>query len=250
MKHLFLTAFILLAACGQDGGKPTLDEIMDRHTEAQGGAALLESVRSVRVALDITEPGFTVTGDYLATREGHMRIDIYADGTRVFTEALGPDGGWQMGVDGTVRDLTAEGLKALERGIVGNLYGLHEREALGYRYRLVGETEHGGTPAFEIEEVAPDGFSKHFYVDARTWHIVGDVKTSALHPDVDSREQRQQTFYTAFMQADGLGYASVAETRDMDTGALMQTVRTNERMINPEIDVAIFNRPNVPLGNE
>lgn len=244
MRGLIIFTAVLLTACGRGDSDPTLDEIIDRHTQARGGAALIESVQAVRVLLEITEPGFTVTGDYVATRDGHMRIDIFADGTRVFTEALGAGGGWQMMADGSVKDLTEEGLKALRRGLEGNLYGLHERWGLGYRYSLVGRTEHGGEPAFELEEIAHDGFSKHLYLSTETYRIIGDVRTAALHPDIDSTEQRQETFYSAFEPTDGLLYSTLSQARDMDTGELMQTVRTTGRTLNPEIDPLIFDRPN------
>ena len=249
MRHIVTLFVLLFAGTAAADDARTIEDIIARHTEARGGAGVIEAVQSVRVALEITEPGFTVTGDYVATREGFMRIDIYADGTRVFTEALGPDGGWQMMADGSVKGLTPEGLDALRRGLEGNLYGLHERAALGYRYRLVGKTEQGGRPVYELEEVASDGFSKHLFVDAETYQVIADVRTAALHPDVDSTEKRQMTFYSVFeAAAGGPLYSTVSQTRDMDTGENMQRVRITARTLNPEIDPAVFKRPEAGAG--
>lgn len=39
------------------------------------------------MGLDIVEPTFQVHAVYRADRNSRMRIDIYADGKRVFTEA-------------------------------------------------------------------------------------------------------------------------------------------------------------------
>jgi len=84
--------------------------------------------------LEITEPGFTVRGDYVATREGYMRIDIYSG-----DEALGPDGGWQLLQGETVStDLSADEERALRRGLIGNLYGLHKLAGLDYELSLAG----------------------------------------------------------------------------------------------------------------
>ena len=95
----------------------TLDKLVERHTEARGGAAALEIIRSSRTELEISEPAFTVRGDYVANRDGYMRIDVFAGAERVFTEALGPDGGWQLLQGESVAiGLSADGEKALRRG--------------------------------------------------------------------------------------------------------------------------------------
>ncbi len=193
---LSVLLMLLVIGCSpapEQHNPPSLDELLARHTEARGGAAAIEGVRTIKVELEIVEPTFTVTGTYVATREGHMRIDVFADGNRVFTEALGPDGGWQMFGDGRVADLSEDGKKALVRGIAGNLFGLHERVALGYKLELFGDVTKGGNPYFELEETTPDGFAKRLYMDPVSYQISGEIRTSALHPDVDNTEQRQES---------------------------------------------------------
>jgi hypothetical protein len=74
-----------------------------------------------------------------------MRIDVFAGEDRVFTEALGPEGGWQMFGDGTIADLSEDGDAALRRGVIANLYGLHELPALGYTLNFLGASERNGT---------------------------------------------------------------------------------------------------------
>jgi hypothetical protein len=49
----------------------------------------------VRYLLTIKEPSFEVTGTYVATRDGSMRIDIEADGQRVFSEGVHDGQAWQ-----------------------------------------------------------------------------------------------------------------------------------------------------------
>lgn len=224
---------------------PSLDDLLAKHTEARGGAAAIEGVQSVRVELEIIEPDFTVTGSYVATREGHMRIDIFADGNRVFTEALGPDGGWQMFGDGRVADLSADGHSALVRGVAANLFGLHERAALGYSLELFGEVTHNDKAYYELEEVAPDGFSKRLYMDPSSYLITRDLETSALHPDIDATKERKETLSMDF-RASGVGepvYSNKQETRNIDTSELMQTATITGRTINGPVDASRFNRP-------
>ncbi len=239
---------LIVTACSEsaDQSKPlSLEEILDRHTEARGGVEAIEGVHNVRVELEIVEPDFTVTGTYVATREGYMRIDIFAGKQRVFTEALGPDGGWQMFGDGRVAGLSEDGHSALVRGVAANLFGLHERAALGYSLELFGEITHGGKACYELEEVAPDGFSKRLYIEPINYQITRDLETSALHPDIDATKQRQETISMDF-RANGDGepvYSNKQETRDIDTGELMQTATITARTINGPIDASRFSRP-------
>ena len=126
-----LLVFVTSCAPDPDPGM-TLERLLEAHAEARGGKAALENLQSMTVDLEIVEPDFTVTGQYRASRDGRMRIDVYAGDQRVFTEALGPDGGWQMFGDGKVADLSPGRDVALQRGVIGNLHGLHELPALGY----------------------------------------------------------------------------------------------------------------------
>ena len=119
VRRIIPSLFAALVLVGCQAIEPVdLTQLIERHTESRGGKQAIEHVHSLRFDLEITEPGFTVRGDYLATRDGYMRIDIYSGDERVFTEALGPDGGWQLLQGATVpTDLSEDGEKALARGL-------------------------------------------------------------------------------------------------------------------------------------
>lgn len=236
------------AACAPDRSEPQaatmdLETLLDSHAQARGGKEVVESVRTVSVELEITEPGFTVTGRYRASRDGWMRIDVFAGGERVFTEALGPNGGWQMFGDGTIADLSPEGETALRRGIASNLYGLHELPGLGYELEFIGPASRTGSAYWELEMTAPDGFSQHLFFDKGTFLIASDIRTAALHPDIDSTQSRQETFYSDYGESGGLLYARKSEKKNLDTGEIMQTTITTDRRINEELAPAQFRRP-------
>ena len=172
-----------------------------------------------------------------------MRIDIFADSQRVFTETLNGGSGWQMFGDGRIADLSPGGNEVLLRGIVGNLYGLHELPALGYELTLVGETERNGSVYWEIKKTAPDGFSEHLFLDKDTYLVMSDVETSALHPDVDSTETPQEAFYSDFRKEGGIVFSNRTEKRNLDTGEVMQTTQVTARTVNPDLSPSQFERP-------
>ncbi len=244
IRLYFAILFALLtAACTQHQPEMTLDRLLASHAQARGGKDALENIRTLDVTLEIVEPGFTLTGHYRASREGVMRIDVFASGERVFTEALGPNGGWQMFGDGKTADLSPGGAEILRNGIAGNLYALHEIPALGYSLTFIGSAERNGGAFWEIEEISPEGFSEHLFLDKDTFLIASSVETSALHPDIDSTEVHQETFYLDYKDNNGVLFNTRSEKRNLDTGEVMQTSAITSRQLNLELDPSQFDRP-------
>ena len=73
----------------------TVDQVIERNTQAMGGRAAIEAVKSIEVDLHIVDADVEVDGRYRAARPGRMRIDVLAGGKHVFTEAFDGDRGWQ-----------------------------------------------------------------------------------------------------------------------------------------------------------
>lgn len=237
---LSLLVMLLLLGCQEDD-PVTLELLIERHTDSRGGSAAIENVRSLRLGLEITEPGFTVRGDYIATRDGYMRIDIYSGDERVFTEALGPHGGWQL-LQGKTEsaELSQDGETALKRGLIGNLYGLHELSDLGYKLTLAGTVTRGQEDVWVIDQIAPDGFSKQRFLDKSSFLIVREIDNSALHPDLDSSKTQHETLFADFEVSAGVLFSRLTEKIDSATGAIVQTVEVKTVEINPAIDTAKF----------
>lgn len=235
-------AFAMLGACA-GGSQWTLEQVLDRHAEARGGKEALERVASIELELAIEEPTFTVTGLYRASREGFVRIDIFNGDMRVFTEAIGPDGAWQMSSDGVVSEVSKAGIEALQRGIAGNLYSLHERERLGYQLEMVGFRKHWGEQRIVIEERTDTGFMRTYYLDPASFQIASSAERSALHPDLDDTASSQETFWTGSTKQHGVVFPALSVKEDLSSGKQIQRVEIKRREINPAFDRNIFARP-------
>ncbi|HKS04171.1 MAG TPA: HupE/UreJ family protein [Chthoniobacterales bacterium] len=61
---LVITLGCTAVGCGP--GSLSVDEIVERNTQAMGGQAAIEAVKSIEVDLHITDPGFEVDGNYKA----------------------------------------------------------------------------------------------------------------------------------------------------------------------------------------
>ncbi|MCH7805693.1 MAG: hypothetical protein IH995_00920 [Proteobacteria bacterium] len=229
-----------LAAC--EAPDP-LSQIIEKNTAARGGAEAIASVQTIQVRIQITEPSFQVMGHYAATRDGKMRIDIFADGQRVFTEAFNGESGWQMFGDGTVADMSEAGEAAVRHGIITNLYGLNEMAGINQALEYIGREMIDGRDYEKFDLIFDDGFVLHYDLDSETGLIVRQYDEVALHPDLDDTVQRFMTVYSDFRTVGGVVYSFHDEKRDLDTDELVQTTQIEEIVQNPEIDPAFFERP-------
>jgi len=128
-----ILALLAIPCAGQEAS-----EILALHAQARGGKEALEAIQSIEVHLTIDE-GWVVEGHYRATRAGDMRIDVYAGDERVFTEALHEGAAWAM-QQGETRGapITEEEAAILWRGVLGNVYGLHELAQQGVAVTVSG----------------------------------------------------------------------------------------------------------------
>src|SRR5256885_7536485 len=78
----------------------TVDDVIERNTQAMGGRAAIEAIHAIEVDLHIVDPTFEVDGTYRAMRPGKMRIDVRSKGKHVFTEAFDGQNGWEWNGQG------------------------------------------------------------------------------------------------------------------------------------------------------
>ena len=220
--QLVTICLVSLAGCGQaPQPAPTLDDILASNAEARGGKALFESLQAMRLEVHIEEPTFEVTGTYVATREGLMRVDIYAGPQRAFSEALGPDGGWQWrGGEPQTEALSDQGNAALMRGVVSNLYALYQWPGQGYRLELA--TADPTSNYWQVEATHTDGFRQRFWIDRESHLVVREMEHSALHPDVDSVETDQYSKTLDWLVENGMRLPRTIEKIDAATGEVIQ----------------------------
>src|ERR1700739_927655 len=185
MLRIALTIVSLLAFVGFKVGPVTVEEIIERNTNAMGGRAAIEAVQAVEVSLHIRDPNSEVDGVYRAARPGRMRIDIIANGTRVFMERFDGEKGWQW----NGKEEKEEGVTptaAIRHGVElpGNLFGLHEMRERGHRIELAGRRKIDGVDYYVLHLIFADGDETSLFVDPQTWRITRRRDVRAMHPDV------------------------------------------------------------------
>lgn len=244
MKQLAAWLLILLLTPAASAANPTLEEILTANAHASGDPVALAKRKTVEMKLVIKEPTYVVTGHYRATRDGRMRIDIYAGDKRVFTEAFDGRHGWQQrGVDTEVTDMSPEGEAAVRRGIVGNMTLLKDRPKLGYRLSYAGITSVNGTRYYLVDSVAPDGFAERFYLNAKTYLIERSREASALHPDLNPNVKQFEQVKGTYTRLGGIMVALTSVKYDLKTGTAVQEANVRGCNFNMPFKKSVFERP-------
>ncbi len=245
-RRLLLAILVVFVPGVSPAGEPaslTLDQVIARNTEAMGGREKIEAVQAVEVSLHIKDPGFEVDGVYYAARPGRMRIDIMADGKRVYMERFDGDKGWQWNGK-EEKEEGATPTAALRHGIElpGNLFGLHEMQARGHRLELSGREQIDGVEYYVIHVTFADGYETSLFVDPRTWRITRRRDVRALHPDADPTTTTIESRKSDWRQVNGVWFAFAGEDVDLKTGKVIETTTVKEIKVNPPIDAAMFTK--------
>ncbi len=240
--ELFLFALPLLWDAGVASA---LDEaeVLRRHVAARGGAAAIEAIESVDVTVTIDE-GWVAEGRYRAVRSGSMRIDVSIDGERVFTEGLHDGAAWAMRQGETSGSpITDEEARILWRGVLGNLYGLHEYEDQGVEVTVSGPEQLEDRSYWVVDLLHEDGFADRYYLDADTYLIARQRSDHALHPAADPEKKRFETRYSDYRRLGGVLSPFLVEKFDLATGERVQRTEVRAKAVNAAIEGAIFRRP-------
>jgi hypothetical protein len=224
---------------------PDLESMVAQHVAARGGAAAIESVGTFECDLHIVEPTFEVDGNYVATRDGRMRVDISLDGKRVFTEALDRRGAWSWSPDEGVKEGSAAAAAALRHGIEFplKLFGLHEMKSRGHRLEPEGRETVEGTDYHVMRLTLDDGFEVRYYLNPDTWLIERERTRKAMHVDVDPTPQWIETTYSDFRPVGGVLFPHRQVERELATGKLLSTGTIREIRINAPLAAARFSPP-------
>lgn len=239
-RLLILTAVCLTFACSS---APESGDVLRLHAEARGGAAAIERVRSVEVRVTLEED-WVLEGHYRATRDGEMRIDVFAGEERVFTEAVHEGRGWAMQKNETTGSpITQLETDVLRRGILGNVYGLHELEVEGVDVSVSGPEEIDGESFWLVDLTYADDFAARYYLDAETYLIARQRSDHALHPAVDMEVRRFESRYSDYREVEGVLFSFLTEKFDLDTGERVQRDTVHSVAVNEIDDRSVFRMP-------
>jgi len=246
MRQIVLVICLLPALfVGDDASALDLDTLLARNHEAHGGDAYAR-LDSIRVELLISEPDFEVRGTYLATREGHIRIDVYAGTERIFAEGISRECAWAWNRNrpagergGCVGE--AEGA-ALRHGLElpGLFYTLKDVRDRGAQVRLIGAVGSESGPEWQVRMTLPDGFTRDYFIDQETFRITRARDFRAFHPATDPTEILIETRFESPEWVEGVLRFGRQVNANIDTGETLGTTTVLDLEFNPELPVEMF----------
>jgi hypothetical protein len=216
---------LIALGCGWSGcerAPQTVDEVIERNTQAMGGRVAIEAVKSIEVDLYIVDPDFEVDGKYRAARPGRMRQ-------------------WK-GEGVAIQEESPKATAALRHGVElpGKLIGLHELRQRGRRVDLAGRERDNGTDYYVLRITLNDGYTTRLYVDPKTWLITQRRDVRSLHPDIDPTPTTIESSFSDFRKVNGVLFAFASKDTDLATGKVLETTRVRSIKVNPQFNTAIF----------
>jgi len=237
-------ATFALAACVRTSKPIDLGQIVANNQAAVSDHANTADIRSIRIDLSMQDSGSAFDAVYIATRDGRMRIDIIAGGTRVYTEAYDGREGWDYGKDGSV-PVVDPYAATLWHGtqFPGQIFDLRDLAANGHRLEFTGREPIEGIDYYVLKITLSDGFVTYRYVNPRTWMIERGRDFRAFHPAVDDKKTWIETVWSDYRPVDGIMRAFLSVNTDLVSGKLQATNKVTSMKINPDFDASIFVRP-------
>jgi hypothetical protein len=232
-RLLFVLAFAALAFAPIQA--QTLDEIINKHVEALGGADKLKTVNTIYSEAAIAVQGMEIPSKRHLVVGKSIRSESIIMGSSM-VQAFNGDKGWKimpamMGGTGEPEDMNAEEAKSMNNQLdpFGGLYNYQEK---GSKVELVGTEKVDKKEMFHLKVTSAQGQVAHLYLDTKTYLI---YKMTA-----ETNGQAIEMIMSDYKAVDGVQFA---HTTDMTTAMGNFTVVTSKTLINNPIDEKVFAKP-------
>jgi hypothetical protein len=241
-----MTPVVLVFAVGVGLAGPSglrdrsLDELLACHDSAAGGPAL-RAVSRLEYRIAIEEGGMTLRGRYRATRDGRVRIDVFSDSTRVFSEGWDGDHAWEQPQDAAVPTRAGpQASAALRHGLAqpGHLWTLADMRRNGHSLALESLDLVDGINYYVVRLTLSDGFQVWYLLHPETCLIARNRDFRAFHPALDLRQKWIESVFDQFRTEHGITQPYRERNVDRATGKTISTTRVLAIALNPDFDPA------------
>jgi len=239
---------LFFAECDARAQELTLHQLIQHNVEAVGGEAAIEAVQSIRFDLRIVGAGFEANATYYAARPGRMRIDLTAEGKRVYAEAFDGKRAWQGKGKGEPIEESETASAALRHGIElpGKLFGLHELQRRGHKLELVGRELVDQINYHVVRLTFSDGVTTKCYFDPKSWLMILRRDVRPLHPDIDPTPTTIENRMSDFRKVGNLLFSFASTDTDLKTGKVLETTKVQEIRLNPPVAMDFIDRLGSP----
>lgn len=243
--HILAACLLPILLSALSATASDIDTILARNAEAHGGAAY-RRIDAIRVELLISEPTFEVRGTYLATREGLMRIDVYAGDQRVFAEGVSESCPWSWNPrqpagepGGCVSEADAS---LMRHGIElpGQFFTLEEVRDRGASVQLIGSVGSESGPEWQLRVALEDGFTQDYFIDQVSYLITRSRDFRAFDASLEATESLIETRFEAPEWVEGVLRFGRQVNVNVNTGEPLGTTTVLDLEFNPEVSAGQF----------
>jgi outer membrane lipoprotein-sorting protein len=241
MKFLRVPVVALAAlTIGISVNAQTVDDIVNKHTEALGGKDKLAGMKSISIEADLDIAGnqASSTTTILYGKGSLSSVDF--GGQKIISSITTDKGGWSINPlagQATAEPLPDDQLNA-GKALLYPGSPLVNYAAKGNKVELAGQEDVNGVKAYKLKVTSKEGANLTFFVDPTTYYIVKSVTKLS----VNGQDVEQAVNFSDYKKTDYGFVAPYTSARDLPNGMTINiTVRKIE--INKEVDPKIFDKP-------
>ena len=248
-----LLVFLTLSACGDlppppdadallDPDRADVDEVVALNTAALGGEAALDAVQTMVKRSLIEEGEYRDIAIFATDRHGRMRIDIFADGKRVYAESFDGQLGhqWQSGAGQT--PASARGTIAMSHTphLPNHIFRLKDLTANGHQVELVGWESIDGVDYQVLKITLSDGFENYALIDSSSGLVTRSRNRRALHVDIDDEEKVIESRIDDFRQVGDIVHPHSVVEVDLASGEILSRITLESLELNRQLPEDYF----------
>jgi len=161
------------AETATSAAEPTLEQAIEKHVAARGGAERWKAIESLKIQGSMTHLSLTGPFTLWLARNGKYLLESEQHGQ---TLTLGYDGAiaWRGNVGDAGAALRIGGVeRAMIERDADFPTPFFDYETKGYELKLLGQRDLDGEPALAIEVKRPDGYAETWYLDPVTFLDMG-----------------------------------------------------------------------------
>jgi hypothetical protein len=181
-KMIFRAAALLLISCvGFASQAQTVDEVINNHVNAIGGAEKWKQVNSIKVEGHIEVQGVEISFSQQAIHNVGVRVDAEFQGMQII-DICTPTKGWMQnpfGGQSELEEIPAEQhkLKVDQLDLQNSFVGWKEK---GSSAELIGKVKEGKNEVFKIKMTTKAGKVTTYYFDATSYLLTKSEVTATM----------------------------------------------------------------------
>jgi hypothetical protein len=237
MKNFLKIASVLLLVSANSLHSQTLEDVLKGHFSAIGQDNLLK-VNTQKLTGKMMQGGVEIPFIQLAKRPDKVRVEGTFQAL-TFIQTYNGKEGWSVNPFAGVTDpqpMPDDALKSMkyQADMDGMLWNWKEK---GYTVTLDGKEDMEGTSCYKIKLVTKENDSFTFYIDSDSYIMI----RSNTKMKVMGNESESDTYYSNYMQVEGLAVPGKIETKV--NGQSAGTIVVDKVELNVDLADNLFEKP-------